>query len=271
VANQQNILRLDSAGRTISTYTSSGESCWVSLTLDPDSKSFWAVDYCTSDIVQFDITSGNQLAKFNSGTASQTVFGIAMRGPVTQTAAAGPLIAAQQNVTLTGGQNGSVDLNFLPQGGAVNQSFSFSCANLPIGATCSFSPQTATATATGVTTTLTIGTTKAAASLGPWPFGAVRVYALWLFVPGLFVLPGFRRSGRKNLRFGVFILSVALLASMIACGGGSSSNTGTQTTTTTPPPPTPSSMNTPTGTYAIVVRATSSSFVSSTVVTLKVQ
>lgn len=270
IANQQNIVRLDSAGRTISTYTSSGESCWVSLTLDPDGKSFWAVDYCTSDIIQFDITSGNQLAKFNSGTATQTVFGIAMRGPVTQTTAAGALVAAQQNVTVTGGQSGSVDLLFAPQGGAVNQSFSFSCANLPIGATCSFSPQSATATATGVTTTLTIGTTKAAASLAPSPFAAVRIYALWLFVPGLFVLPGFRKSGGKNLRFGVFILGVALLAAMIACGGGSSSSS-TPTTTPPPAPPTPSSMNTPPGTYTIVVRATSSSLVSSTVVTLKVQ
>ena len=271
VANQQNIVRLDSAGRTISTYTSSGESCWVSLTLDPDGKSFWAVDYCTSDIVQFDITSGNQLAKFNSGTATQTVFGVAMRGPVTQTTAAGPLIAEQQNLTVTDGQSGSVQLNFTPQGGAVNQSFSFSCANLPIGATCSFSPQTATATATGVTTTLTLGTTKTAASLGPSPFTAVRVYALWLFIPGLFVLPGFgRRSRRKNLRFGALILTGALLAAMMACGGGSSSSSS-PTTPPTPAPPTPSSMNTPTGTYAIAVRATSSSFVSSTVVTLKVQ
>jgi hypothetical protein len=85
IANKQDIVRLDSAGRIITRYNSSGESCWVSLTLDPDGKSFWAVDYCSSDIIHFDITSGNQLTKFNSGTPTQTVFGIAMRGATIET------------------------------------------------------------------------------------------------------------------------------------------------------------------------------------------
>jgi len=273
VANQQDIVRLDSAGRIVSHYDLSGEDCWVSVALDPDGKSFWAVDYCTSDVVQFDLTSGNQLAKFNSGTGNQTVFGVAMRGPAAATTPAGPLVASIQNLTVTGGQSGSVKLNFAPEGGAVGQSFSFSCANLPIGASCSFSPATATASASGVTTTLTISTTKtAAAALEAAPFHGLRFYALWLVVPGFLLWPAFGRGSRsRNFRRAGMVLMVALLAALVACGGGGSSSSTTPTPTPTPAPPTPSSMNTPAGTYTIVVRANSSSLASSTVVTLKVQ
>jgi PKD repeat protein len=269
VANQQDIVRFDSAGRIVSHYDATGEDCWVSLTLDPDGKSFWAVDYCSSDIVQFDITSGNQLAKFNSGTSAQTVFGVAMRGLVAQSTPAGPLIASVQNLTVTGGQSGSVKLTFAPEGGAVNETFTFSCANVPIGVSCSFSPATATATSDGVTTTLTLGTTKTAASLEPAPFVVLRTYAIWLFIPGIFVVPGVGRGSRKKLTLGVFFMTLTFLAALFACGGGSSSST--PTTPVTPAPPTPSSLNTPPGTYSIVVRANSNSLASSTAVTLKVQ
>ncbi|HLK34750.1 MAG TPA: PKD domain-containing protein, partial [Terriglobales bacterium] len=46
VADKQDVVRFDSAGRKIMTYTASGENCFVSLALDSDGKSFWAADYC---------------------------------------------------------------------------------------------------------------------------------------------------------------------------------------------------------------------------------
>jgi hypothetical protein len=271
VADQQDIMHLDSAGRTIGTYTATGENCWVSLTLDPDGTSFWAVDYCTSDIVRFDITSGNQLAKFNSGTPTQTVYGIAMRGAPAVTTAAGPLIAAQQTPSVTAGQSASFALAFAPVSAALNQTFSFSCANLPVGAACSFSPQTAMATSSGVPAIqVTLSTTAAKASLRPSPFGHPLLYAWCLLLPGVVLLRDVRRKakGKKLRRMTVVVLVVAAL-SLFACGGGSPATTSTATNPT-PLPPSPSSLATPAGTYSIVLQASSSSLVSSTVVSLTV-
>jgi PKD repeat protein len=276
VADQQDIVHLDSAGRTIGTYTATGESCWVSLTLDPDGTSFWAVDFCTSDMVRFDITSGNQLAKFNSGTPTQTVYGIAMRGAATVTSAAGPLIATQQSPSVTAGQTASFALAFAPVSAALNQTFSFSCANLPVGAACSFSPQSAMATSSGVPPIqVTLSTTVAKASLGPSPFGHPVLYAWCLLLPGVVLLRDMRRKPRgKDLRrMTLVVLVVVLLVgllSLFACGGGSPATVSTPTNNPTPPPPSPSSLATPAGTYSIVVQASSNSLVSSTVVSLTV-
>jgi hypothetical protein len=271
VADDQNIVRLDSAGRTIGTYNATGESCWVSLTLDPDGTSFWAVDFCTSDIVHFDITSGNQLAKFNAGTPTQTVYGIAMRGAAAATTAAGPLLATQQTLSVAAGQTASLGLAFAPLAAAVNQTFSFSCANLPIGAACTFSPQTALVTSSGVPAIqVTVSTTAVKASLAPSPFAPSRLYALGLLLPGVVLLRDLRGKGkgkrRRLLTLAVVLVALALLP---ACGGSSPATTTTPTNPT-PPPPTPSSLATPAGTYSIVMQASSNSLVSSTVVSLSV-
>src|SRR5438045_7903025 len=158
VADKQDIIHFDAAGNVITKYTISGESCWVSVSLDPDGTSFWAVDYCSSDIVHFDINSGSVLAKFNSGTAMQTVYGVAIRQPATQITPAGPLTASTQTVTVSAGQSATVTLNFSPTGGALNQSFTLACSNLPVGASCSFSPSSVTANGP-VTVNLSITTT----------------------------------------------------------------------------------------------------------------
>ena len=272
VADDQNIVRLDSAGRTIGTYNATGENCWVSLTLDPDGTSFWAVDFCTSDIVRFDITSGNQLAKFNAGTPTQTVYGIAMRGAAAATTAAGPLLATQQTLSVTAGQTASFGLAFAPLSSAENQTFSFSCANLPIGAACTFSPQTALVTSSGVPPIqVTVSTTAVKASLAPSPFAPSSLYALGLLLPGLVLLKDIRRKGTgKGLRLVTLAVVLVVLASLPACGGGSPATTSTPTSNPTPLPPTPSSLATPAGTYSIVIQAGSNSLVSSTVVSLSV-
>jgi PKD repeat protein len=272
VADDQDIVRLDSAGRSIGTYNATGESCWVSLTLDPDGTSFWAVDFCTSDIVRFDITSGNQLAKFNAGTPTLTVYGIAMRGAANATTAAGPLIATEQTLSVPAGQTASFALAFAPLSGALNQTFSFSCANLPIGAACTFSPQTAMATSSGVPPIqVTVTTTAAKASLAPPPFAPSSLYALGLLLPGIVLLRDLRwqRKGKQFRRMRLAVL-IAVLACGLCCGGGSPAPPSTPASNPTPLPPTPSSLATPAGTYSIVIQASSDSLVSSTVVTLSV-
>jgi hypothetical protein len=269
IADKQDIVRIDSAGRIITRYNPSGESCWVSLTLDPDGKSFWAVDYCSSDIIRFDITSGNQLTKFNSGTPTQTVFGIAMRGATAETTPAGPLIASPPTASVAAGQSASLQLTFSPSSAAMNQTFTFACANLPIGSSCSFSPATVTTTSPA-TVNLTISTTGRSAGLMPSSASRVPVYAIWLLVPNLILRCNAHRT-KKNKKLQFFLCAIvvgALSASLLACGSSSRGGTGSSAG---PPPPTPSSMTTPAATYPIIIQAKSNSFASSTVVNLSVQ
>lgn len=269
VADKQDIIHFDSGGRVVGKYTAAGESCWVSLALDPDGKSFWAVDYCSSDVMRFDIGSGNQLAKFNSGTPANTVFGIGMRGPAAHLTPAGPLIASPQTVTVTAGQSAPFALAFVPSGSAANQSFTFSCANLPVGASCQISPQTATVAASGTTVHVTINTTASTGAklktLEP------KFLAWWILFSGVLFVGDTRRGSRRRIPWkwiGV-VLAIIAVASLIACSGSTSSparNTGSGGTAMPA-----ASSTTPASTYPIVVRATSSSFQSSTIVNLTVQ
>lgn len=81
VANNTVIARLDAFGNLTQTYDASGENCWFSLNLDPDSTSFWSADFCSSNVYKFDIESGDELLSFNTGTGFSTVFGLAVFAP----------------------------------------------------------------------------------------------------------------------------------------------------------------------------------------------
>ncbi|HSB75828.1 MAG TPA: PKD domain-containing protein, partial [Terriglobales bacterium] len=70
VANLKNIVRFDGAGTLRQTYDAPGDNCWSALALDQDGSSFWATDYCTSDVVRFDLEKGTMISKFNAGTAA---------------------------------------------------------------------------------------------------------------------------------------------------------------------------------------------------------
>lgn len=267
VANKADIVHFDSGGSVLQKYTASGESCWVSLALDPDGKSFWALDYCSSDVIHFDISSGSQLAKFNSGSPSQTAYGIGMRVPAPQMPAAGPLIASPESVTATAGQSASLSLAFLPSGSAANQMFTFSCANLPVGAACHFTPQTATVTSAGISVKVTI-TTTAASVAEKRSLLAPRFLAWWTLLAGvLFVgnIPS-SRSRIRRLKWLGIILVLLLLTSLLACSAsskssGNSGNNGAPTASST----------TPASNYAVVLRATGNNSQSSTIVNLAVQ
>jgi PKD repeat protein len=269
-ADKQDIVHFDSGGRVIGKYTAPGESCWVSLALDPDNKSFWAVDYCSSDVVRFDISSANQLAKFNSATPTNTVYGIAMRSPVAHLPPAGPLIASPQSMTVATGQTASFALIFVPSGSAVDQSFTFSCANLPVGASCQFSPQTATVAASGTTVQVTITTTRSSGAklrtLSP------RFFAWGVLLSGVLFLGDIRRGLRRSTawRWMGLMLIVIVVASLFACGGSSKSASGNSANSNNNAIPSASS-TTPASTYPVIVRGTSNSFQSSTVVNLTVQ
>jgi Bacterial Ig-like domain (group 1) len=80
VADTQDIHRLDGGGNVVKTYDALGQNCWFALNLDPDSTSFWSADFCTSNVYKFDMNSGAVLLSFNTGTPTNTVFGLAVFG-----------------------------------------------------------------------------------------------------------------------------------------------------------------------------------------------
>ena len=83
VADSVDIHRLAVNSSIIKTYDADGENRWFSLNLDPDGTSFWSGDFITSNIYKFDIESGDELTDFNTGTGTNTVFGITIAGEIT--------------------------------------------------------------------------------------------------------------------------------------------------------------------------------------------
>jgi streptogramin lyase len=265
VADLQNIARFDGSGKPIQTYDASGEDCWSSLALDGDGTSFWATDYCTSDVVRFDLSSGAQISKFNAGVPANSVFGI-QTFVAPRTTAAGALTASPASASVTPGQAATYSLAFSPVGTAVGQSFSFSCANLPVGASCTFSPATATAQAGGISLSLTVNTSTGTAALLRKTKGGVW-FAMLLPLLSLLLIS---KTGTDRRRW--FLLAVFLLVmGFVSCGGGGSSSTQPSPTSSVPAPPTPSNGATPVGGYTVVIHAQSGLQESSTTVQLTVQ
>ncbi len=60
VADNENLIRLDSSGNVVQSYFGfSEESSWFGLNLDTNGSSFWAVDFNTGNMYRFNISSGN--------------------------------------------------------------------------------------------------------------------------------------------------------------------------------------------------------------------
>jgi hypothetical protein len=267
IVNLHNIVRLDSNGNIVTTYDAPGEDCWSGLTLDSDGSSFWATDYCTSDVFRFDIGSSAQLFKFNTRTPPNTVFAVGTFAHSSSTSA-GPFFAPQGNASVSKGQAASYALSFDPVNEAQSQTFTFSCANLPSGASCVFSPTSATAHG-HMTTTLTIQTTPASAKVSSLLKRTLPTYALMLPLLGLvLVSPPRRGKTKKQLAVCIVLLAIAHFA---GCNGASTGNNNTNSGPTAVSPPSPSSGTTPSGTYTVLVHATSQSFQSSTAIQLSVR
>lgn len=82
VADSANVVRLNSAGAVVKTYTpSTSESTIFALNRDPDGTSFWTADLINGDIFHFDIASGAQLGTFS---VHGLVAGLSLFGEITQ-------------------------------------------------------------------------------------------------------------------------------------------------------------------------------------------
>lgn len=100
LANKGNIVRLNSTGSVIQTYDVAGHDHWFAMTLNADSGTFWSADYITSNVYHFDIASGSVLTSFNTGTDSNTVFGLAMLGEYTAATGVFPVKAASAPIDI---------------------------------------------------------------------------------------------------------------------------------------------------------------------------
>jgi len=262
VADLSDIIRFNASGQQVMTYTAPGDQCLYSITLDQDGTSFWAGDYCSSNIYRFDLNSGKQLAKFNSGTPSGTVFGLAISGSGLNVAGlgnAGNIATSPQSASLATGQSATFTVSFAPNAAAAGHTLVLSCANLPPGLACSFTPPSITLGAVGTTTTATLTITRTTrASLlrpsSPW------MLATWIGMVPAIVLVGFRSPRRRRSSMLWLGMIVACTGVWASCGGGG----GGMSRSTTPTPA-------PQGTYTVIVVGNASGMQASTTVNLTVQ
>jgi hypothetical protein len=171
----------------------------------------------------------------------------------------GSMTASPATATLSAGQSKTFTVTFSVNQSAVGQTFQLSCAGLPAGLSCAFSPSSITPTSTApVTAQLTITSTATLASLHqatPWAL------ASWLAVFPAVVLTGIRprRSGKNRKNGSLLVLMLVALTAFtsISCGG---SHQMTNTVTATPQ-----------GSFNVIVVGHSAQSQASTTVNLTVQ
>jgi uncharacterized repeat protein (TIGR03803 family) len=157
------------------------------------------------------------------------------------------------------GQQGTATITITPTGG-FNQTITFSsagCSGLPTGASCSFSPSSATPRSGVVNTTLTITTTATSSAITHSPFTQNQRLFLALLLPGLPILVQARRGQRCALRGIGGMVVLLLVIGLNGCGGGSASGGSL-------------SGGTPAGTYTVTVTAAASNTTRVTTLTLVV-
>jgi len=173
--------------------------------------------------------SGDSVFRATSATMTQSISDYTVQS-VTST------------LSVTIGQSATGTIAVTPQGG-YSLPISFSCAGLPAGASCSFSPATLTPNGTDIATgTITISTSGSAAKAqrasnqNPYSKFGFGLAGLLIFLPML--------SRKRRARL-ILLAGLLLMAAMWGCGGSSS-------TKTAPPPTNPMA-----GTYSVTVTATS--------------
>jgi uncharacterized protein (TIGR03437 family) len=81
VADSNEILRLDASGAIVQRYDAPGEDSWFAINLDPDGTSFWSGGISTGNVYKFDINSGNQITRIQTGAGG--IYGLSVLGEIT--------------------------------------------------------------------------------------------------------------------------------------------------------------------------------------------
>jgi hypothetical protein len=143
VADNQSILRLDSAGKIIQTYGYALDNQWFALTLAPDGKSFWSAQQGAGEgggggeangtVAKFDIASGKLLESFVASPSG--VDGLVAVGEIqAATAAALSLIPVIAPTETTVGNTETYAMLAINQGPASATGLTIA-VTLPVGAT----------------------------------------------------------------------------------------------------------------------------------------
>jgi large repetitive protein len=167
---------------------------------------------------------------------------------------------ALSTATISAGQSATFTLQVTSVNG-FNKPITLACSGLPVGATCSISPNPVTPA--GAATPVTVTMDTAVRNLlppgtsfrrTPWQLPSHPLnYLLWLAV---LLMAALLAQARRRPALAAFGFAVVLLIALTGCGGGNSAGVpaGTQA-----------------GTYTITVSATSGSLVHNTTLTLQVK
>jgi trimeric autotransporter adhesin len=140
------------------------------------------------------------------------------------TVVAAPTASQPAAQTISPGGTAKYAISLNANTGDPKQPITLSCvqSSLPAGATCTFSPKTITPAATDVPFTLTVAVPSTSAalhqSLRPWLLP--QVFAAFMPLAGILLLP--RKRNRRSRR--ISLVPLCLLLLLTACGGGSSSS-----------------------------------------------
>jgi hypothetical protein len=133
------------------------------------------------------------------------------------------LSSSPSSLTVSSGEQGTVTLTVMPQGG-FSSTVSFSCSGLPTGGTCSFNPPQVTPSGAAITTQLTVSVgVQSASRRMPNPFLPVTAMA------AAFCMIGWRRARSPLMPMLAAVLIG--LGAMSACGGGTGGGSTPMTST----------------------------------------
>lgn len=136
--------------------------------------------------------------------------------PATSTLSFG---ATPTAITIVAGHTGHLTVTAKPQSGTFNNPITLSCAGVPSGLSCSFSPAAITPGSGAATSTLTISTVAATGVKVPQRHNAIPIYAGWLLPFGIggFALVAMPR--KRKTQFVVLIAVLGMGMAGTACGG----------------------------------------------------
>ena len=148
--------------------------------------------------------------------------------PVSITVGAAPaadytLSISNSSLTVAQGSSGSLNITVTPKNG-FKQTLALACSGLPVGASCSFNPQSVNPASGPVSTIVTVQAPAATQSaiLMNEPFSGSRNAALCILamlLVGIVGAPGNKRSVRGNLRLAQTTLASAIFAALLVSAG----------------------------------------------------